>query len=98
MPNVSDKLPELPKMIFEILQQTQTNLKKYTSDHTTEVNSKRIKIPFVVGSALLIIGIFSSLNNSNTALANIESFVQSHTNSFIVVGLGLLVYNLFKKG
>lgn len=37
MPRVSDKLPELPRMVFDILQQTQINLKNTTT--STQFNN-----------------------------------------------------------
>lgn len=43
MPRVSDKLPELPQMVFDILQQTQNNLKKEPSTQHTNVETKKSK-------------------------------------------------------
>jgi ubiquinone biosynthesis protein len=97
MPSVSDKLPELPKMMFEILQHTQSNLKKPVECNTTNIPSKCNKGTLFLGSSILVIGVISALNDNHTVLSNIQEFVHNHSTSFIVVGLGLLAYNLLKR-
>lgn len=100
MPRVSDKLPELPRMVFDILQQTQTNLKQTTSSQTfSEPKPKRKKYRLALGSgiALTSLGIIYSLNKDLTPLVKLQGFIGSHSIGFIVAGVGCLIYYGLKK-
>ncbi|GAB4223405.1 MAG: ubiquinone biosynthesis regulatory protein kinase UbiB [Francisella sp.] len=100
MPRVSDKLPELPRMVFDILQYTQKNIKKNTN--STQLNNHKehkIKSKFILycGLGLTTIGVASSLYENKSLLVMLQNFVSNNSTAFIFVGLMCLIYASFKK-
>ena len=100
MPRVSDKLPELPRMVFDILQQTRINLKNATSSaHINDLKEPKKKYRFALsyGIALTTVGLIYTLNKDTTPLIKLQNFISTHSTSFIVLGVVCLIYYSFKK-
>ena len=100
MPRVSDKLPELPRMVFDILQQTQTNIKNTTT--STQLNGfkepkKKYRFALGCGLALTTIGVIYTLDKNTTPLVKLQNFISNHSTSFIIVGIICLIYYSLKK-
>ncbi|AXA33229.1 ubiquinone biosynthesis regulatory protein kinase UbiB [Francisella adeliensis] len=99
MPRVSDKLPELPQMVFDILQQTQNNLKKEPSTQHTNVETKKSKKwSLILGVTLLGLGSFYDIYDNLNILMSLQNFMEQNHTALSVSGFGLLVYYIFKKG
>ncbi|ABO46629.1 ubiquinone biosynthesis regulatory protein kinase UbiB [Francisella tularensis] len=100
MPRVSDKLPELPRMVFDILQQTQINLKNTTtSTQFNNLKEPKKKYRFALGCGLVLttIGVIYTLNKDTTPLIKLQNFISNYSTSFIIVGVACLIYYSFKK-
>ncbi|MED7787494.1 ubiquinone biosynthesis regulatory protein kinase UbiB [Francisella sp. 19X1-34] len=99
MPRVSDKLPELPRMVFEILQQTQTNLKQITSNqyNTSSKPKKKYTFALATGVILTSLGVIYTLHNDLSPLVKLQGFIENHSTGFIVAGIACLIYYGFKK-
>ncbi|ALB01911.1 ubiquinone biosynthesis protein UbiB [Francisella persica ATCC VR-331] len=100
MPRVSDKLPELPRMVFDILQQAEINLKNATS--SVQINDfkkpkKKYRFALSCGIALTTVGAIYTLNKDTTPLIKLQNFISNHSTSFIVIGVACLIYYSFKK-
>ncbi|AJC49479.1 ubiquinone biosynthesis regulatory protein kinase UbiB [Allofrancisella guangzhouensis] len=98
MPRVSDKLPELPRIVFDILQQTQANLKKDRQISYVKMPPKRTKKwPLALGFGLVGLGIWYGLYADPTPLLKLQEFIEKHNNKFIAIGAFFLIYYIFKK-
>lgn len=100
MPRVSDKLPELPRMVFDILQQTQINLKNATSSaqsNDLKESKKKYRFALSCGIALTTVGVIYTLNKDTTPLVKLQNFISNHSTSFIVLGVVWFIYYSFKK-
>lgn len=98
MPRVSDKLPELPRMVFDILQQTQASLKQLSAP-AEEPKPEKKKYRFALGSGVLLtaLGIIYSFNKDLTPIVKLQDFISTHSTAFVVVGVGCLIYYVLKK-
>ena len=98
MPRVSDKLPELPRMVFDILQQTQTSLKQLSTP-AEEPKPKKKKYRFALGSGVILttLGVIYSFNKDLTPIVKLQDFISYHSTAFMVVGVGCLIYYVLKK-
>ena len=98
MPRVSDKLPDLPRIAFDILQQAQSNLKKnQQGDYVTAKLKKKKKLPLALGVVLTALGIIYDLKVNSDFLVNLDIFIKSYRIEFTIVGVGFLVYYFLKK-
>ncbi|QIW09574.1 ubiquinone biosynthesis regulatory protein kinase UbiB [Francisella sp. LA112445] len=99
MPRVSDKLPELPRMVFDILQQTQTNLKQITSSQYNTSSKPKKKYTFTLATGIILtgLGVVYTLHNDLSPLVKLQGFIENHSTGFIVAGIACLIYYGFKK-
>ncbi|QIV94947.1 ubiquinone biosynthesis regulatory protein kinase UbiB [Allofrancisella frigidaquae] len=98
MPRVSDKLPELPRIVFDILQQTQANLKKEKHVSYIKIPRKKPrKWPLVLGLGLTGLGMWYGLYADPTPLVKLQEFIETHHNGFIATGVVFLIYYILKK-
>jgi ubiquinone biosynthesis protein len=99
MPRVSDKLPELPRMVFDILQQTQTNLKQITSSQYNTSSKPKKKYTFTLATGIILtgLGVAYTLHNDLSPLVKLQGFIENHSTGFIVAGIACLIYYGFKK-
>ena len=98
MPRVSDKLPELPKMIFDILQESQNALKKTPPTSYIKIEEKKAQnLTLIAGLTLGGLGVFYSLHDDLSPIVKAQEFITEHSIGFIIAGVLCLTYYLFKK-
>ncbi|AIT09253.1 ubiquinone biosynthesis protein UbiB [Candidatus Francisella endociliophora] len=100
MPRVSDKLPELPRMVFDILQQTQMNLKQpQVSEPKPDKKPKKKRYNLILGSGVVLtsLGIIYSFNKDLTPIVKLQDFISAHSTGFVIAGIGCLIYYSFRK-
>lgn len=100
MPRVSDKLPELPRMVFDILQQTQLNLKQpQVSESNSHKKPKKKRYHFILGSGVVLtsLGIIYNFNKDLTPIVKLQDFISAHSTGFLIAGIGCLIYYGLKK-
>ncbi|API86279.1 ubiquinone biosynthesis regulatory protein kinase UbiB [Francisella uliginis] len=99
MPRVSDKLPELPRMVFDILQQTQINLKQGISNQQNTSLKPKKKYTFALATGVILtgLGVVYTLHNDLSPLVKLQGFIENHSTGFIVTGIACLIYYGFKK-
>jgi ubiquinone biosynthesis protein len=98
MPRVSDKLPELPKIVFDILEQSQNALQKRQQTQYIQIEEKKTKsISLTIGLVLGGLGVFYGLHDDNSSLVQAQIFITEHSTGFVVAGVLCLAYYLFRK-
>ncbi len=98
LPRVSEKLPDLPKLVFDILEQSHKNLKKVTQTNYVKIDEKKgSSISLVAGLALGGLGILYGLHKYNSLLVKEQVFITEHSTTFVIAGVLCLVYHLFRK-
>ncbi|MEY8768054.1 ubiquinone biosynthesis regulatory protein kinase UbiB [Francisella philomiragia] len=100
MPRVSDKLPELPRMVFDILQQTQINLKAASpSQITSDTQEPKKKHRFALGVSIVLIatGAIASVTKDTSSLIKLQDLITTHNTTILIAGVVCLAYYIFKK-
>ncbi|MBK2268223.1 ubiquinone biosynthesis regulatory protein kinase UbiB [Francisella philomiragia] len=100
MPRVSDKLPELPRMVFDILQQTQINLKEASpSQITSDTQEPKKKHRFALGVSIVLMttGAIASVTKDTSSLIKLQDLITTHSTTILIAGVVCLAYYIFKK-
>ncbi|AJI54535.1 2-polyprenylphenol 6-hydroxylase [Francisella philomiragia] len=100
MPRVSDKLPELPRMVFDILQQTQINLKAASpSQITSDTQDPKKKHRFALGVSIVLIatGAIASVTKDTSSVIKLQDLITTHSTTILIAGVVCLAYYIFKK-
>ncbi|MBK2259273.1 ubiquinone biosynthesis regulatory protein kinase UbiB [Francisella philomiragia] len=100
MPRVSDKLPELPRMVFDILQQTQINLKGASpSQITSNTQEPKKKHRFALGVSVVLIatGAIASVTKDTSSVIKLQDLITTHSTTILIAGVVCLAYYIFKK-
>ncbi|AJI53661.1 ubiquinone biosynthesis regulatory protein kinase UbiB [Francisella philomiragia] len=99
MPRVSDKLPELPRMVFDILQHTQMNLKTSSPNQISETKEPKKRHRFALGVSIVLIttGAIASVTKDTNSLTKLQNLVTTHSTTILVAGVVCLAYYIFKK-
>ncbi|MBK2095601.1 ubiquinone biosynthesis regulatory protein kinase UbiB [Francisella philomiragia] len=100
MPRVSDKLPELPRMVFDILQQTQINLKAASpSQITSDTQEPKKKHRFALGVSIVLIatGAIASVTKDTSSLIKLQDLITTHSTTILIAGVVCLAYYILKK-
>ncbi|AJI47543.1 ubiquinone biosynthesis regulatory protein kinase UbiB [Francisella philomiragia] len=100
MPRVSDKLPELPRMVFDILQQTQINLKAASpSQITSDTQEPKKKHRFALGVSIVLIatGAIASVTKDTSSVIKLQDLITTHSTTILIAGVVCLAYYIFKK-
>ncbi len=100
MPRVSDKLPELPRMVFDILQQTQINLKAASPNEiTSDTQEPKKKHRFALGVSIVLIatGAIASVTKDTSSLIKLQDLITTHSTTILIAGVVCLAYYIFKK-
>ncbi|MBK2296238.1 ubiquinone biosynthesis regulatory protein kinase UbiB [Francisella philomiragia] len=100
MPRVSDKLPELPRMVFDILQQTQINLKAASpSQITSDTQEPKKKHRFALGVSIVLMatGAIASVTKDTSSLIKLQDLITTHSTTILIAGVVCLAYYIFKK-
>ena len=98
LPRVSEKLPELPKLVFDILEQGQKNLKKDPRTNYIKIEeNKTKKTSLLAGIVLGGLGLFYGLHDDLSPIVKMQEFIAQHSTSFVVAGALCLAYYIFKK-
>ncbi|AJI75605.1 2-polyprenylphenol 6-hydroxylase [Francisella philomiragia subsp. philomiragia ATCC 25015] len=100
MPRVSDKLPELPRMVFDILQQTQINLKATSPNQiTSDTQEPKKKHRFALGVSIVLIatGAIASVTKDTSSLIKLQDLITTHSTTILIAGVVCLAYYIFKK-
>ncbi|AJI57102.1 2-polyprenylphenol 6-hydroxylase [Francisella philomiragia] len=100
MPRVSDKLPELPRMVFDILQQTQINLKAASpSQITSDTQEPKKKHRFALGVSIVLIatGAIASVTKDTSSVIKLQDLITTHGTTILIAGVVCLTYYIFKK-
>lgn len=100
MPRVSDKLPELPRMVFDILQQTQINLKGASpSQITSDTQEPKKKHRFALGVSVVLIatGAIASVTKDTSSVIKLQDLITTHSTTILIAGVVCLAYYIFKK-
>ncbi|KFJ43352.1 ubiquinone biosynthesis regulatory protein kinase UbiB [Francisella philomiragia] len=100
MPRVSDKLPELPRMVFDILQQTQINLKATSPNQiTSDTQEPKKKHRFALGVSIVLMatGAIASVTKDTSSLIKLQDLITTHSTTILIAGVVCLAYYIFKK-
>ncbi|AFJ42973.1 ubiquinone biosynthesis regulatory protein kinase UbiB [Francisella orientalis] len=99
MPRVSDKLPELPRMVFDILQHTQMNLKTSSPSQVSETKEPKKRHRFALGASIVLIatGAIASVTKDTNSLTKLKSLITTHSTIILIAGVVCLTYYIFKK-
>lgn len=101
LPKVSEKLPEIPDVIFEILQHTQNSLRANKNFNEIELNKtvqpSKSKFFLILGSMLAGAGAFYSINSDSELLLNLQTFIKNHNSSILSIGIISIIYYILKK-
>lgn len=100
MPRVSDRLPELPRMVFDILQHTQMNLKTTPSHQVSKAKEPKKKHRFALGASVLLIstGAIANITKDTTSsLTKLQDLITTHSTAILIAGVVCLAYYIFKK-
>ena len=99
MPRVSDKLPELPRMVFDILQHTQLNLKTSSPSQVSETKEPKKRHRFALGASIVLIatGAIASVTKDTNSLTKLQNLITTHSTTILVAGAVCLAYYIFKK-
>ncbi|MEY8766688.1 MULTISPECIES: ubiquinone biosynthesis regulatory protein kinase UbiB [Francisella] len=99
MPRVSDRLPELPRMVFDILQHTQMNLKTMPSHQVSKAKEPKKKHRFALGASVLLIatGAIANITKDTSSLTKLQDLITTHSTTILIAGVVCLAYYIFKK-
>ncbi|QEO56424.1 ubiquinone biosynthesis regulatory protein kinase UbiB [Francisella marina] len=99
MPRVSDRLPELPRMVFDILQHTQMNLKTTPSHQVSKAKEPKKKHRFALGASVLLIstGAIANITKDTSSLTKLQDLITTHSTTILIAGVVCLAYYIFKK-
>ncbi|MBK2029420.1 ubiquinone biosynthesis regulatory protein kinase UbiB [Francisella noatunensis] len=99
MPRVSDKLPELPRMVFDILQHTQMNLKTSSPSQVSETKEPKKRHRFALGASIVLIatGAIASVTKDTNSLTKLQNLITTHSTTILIAGVVCLAYYIFKK-
>ncbi|AEI35397.1 ubiquinone biosynthesis regulatory protein kinase UbiB [Francisella salina] len=99
MPRVSDRLPELPRMVFDILQHTQMNLKTTPSHQVSKAKEPKKKHRFALGASALLIstGAIANITKDTSSLTKLQDLITTHSTTILIAGVVCLAYYIFKK-
>lgn len=99
MPRVSDKLPELPRMVFDILQHTQINLKTSSPSQVSETKEPKKRHRFALGASIVLIatGAIASVTKDTNSLTKLQNLITTHSTTILIAGVVCLAYYIFKK-
>ncbi len=98
MPKVSETLPEVPDLIFDILQHTQNRLKREKQQPEQTVTTQhKGKKSLAIATTLIGLGGFFALNPDSDALSNLQEFIKSNHSFILGAGVVAMIYYILKK-
>ena len=98
IPKISEKFPDLPDIIFDILQTTRNNFKiEKSKNEGKELKTKPKKTLFFTGLSISIIGLFFNIMPNSNILINVQSYLEKNSSTISIVGFILIILYFIKK-